>query len=69
MPADSWTCRHDRILGVYITKEGCMRRMDLVLTPWAERPFALLGWTGSRQYLRFLRQHADHCGMTLNSHG
>ena len=28
----------------------------------------MLGWTGSRQYLRFLRQHAVDLGMNLNSH-
>ena len=34
----------------------------------AELPFCLLGWTGSKQYERFLRQHAADCGMKLNSH-
>lgn len=42
--------------------------MDLIITPWEEYPFCLLGWTGSKQYLRFLRQHAGNCKMYLNSH-
>ncbi|KAK9792746.1 hypothetical protein WJX73_004619 [Symbiochloris irregularis] len=71
LPGDSPSLaedRHDRILGIYITRSGHMRRTDLVMCPWRERAFALLGWTGSRQYVRFLREHAGNCGMKLSSH-
>lgn len=27
-----------------------------------------VGWIGSRQFLRFMRQHAKDCGMYLTSH-
>lgn len=43
--------------------------MDVMVIPPDMWPFALLGWSGSKQYLRFMRQHAGHCGLNLNSHG
>lgn len=51
-----------------MTETGKVRRLDLIITPHEEYPFCLLGWTGSKQYLRFLRQHAGNCNMYLNSH-
>ena len=34
------------------------------------QPFALIGWTGSKQYNRFLRRFAiDERGLILTSHG
>lgn len=42
--------------------------MDVILVPWASMPMALVGWTGSKAWLRFMRQHASNCGMLLNSH-
>ena len=45
-----------------------MRRIDIIIAPAEECAFCVLGWTGSRQYLRFLRQHAVDLGMALNSH-
>ena len=60
--------RYDHLLGMYITEGGKVRRLDLIFTIPAELPFCLLGWTGSKQYERFLRQHAADCGMKLNSH-
>lgn len=52
--------RYDHIWGIYITKSGKRRRMDLIFVPpdchsWV---FAYTGWTGSKQYLRFMRTHA-----------
>lgn len=61
-------CRFDKVFGMFITQDGKIRRMDLIITPHEEYPFCLLGWTGSKQYLRFLRQHAGNCNMYLNSH-
>ncbi|KAL3160377.1 hypothetical protein ABBQ32_010704 [Trebouxia sp. C0010 RCD-2024] len=60
--------RFDKVFGMFITQDGKIRRMDLIITPHEEYPFCLLGWTGSKQYLRFLRQHAGNCNMYLNSH-
>lgn len=53
---------------MFVSQSGKVRRMDLIICPFEEYPFCLLGWTGSKQYLRFLRQHAGNCNMYLNSH-
>ena len=60
---------YDHIWGIFITAAGRRRRCDVMLIPPAMWPFALLGWSGSKQYLRFMRQHAGNCGMNMNSHG
>ncbi|XP_026548377.1 DNA-directed DNA/RNA polymerase mu, partial [Notechis scutatus] len=45
-------------------------RVDLVVTPYSQFPFALLGWTGSRNFERDLRRFSKkEKKMTLNSHG
>ena len=61
-------CRHDHIFGNFRTADGKVRRIDIIIAPAEEQAFCVLGWTGSRQYLRFLRQHAVDRGMHLNSH-
>uniref|UniRef100_A0ABM5EQ36 DNA-directed DNA/RNA polymerase mu n=1 Tax=Pogona vitticeps TaxID=103695 RepID=A0ABM5EQ36_9SAUR len=44
-------------------------RVDLVVTPYSQFPFALLGWTGSRIFERDLRRFAKReKKMLLNSH-
>ncbi|NWV32105.1 TDT nucleotidylexotransferase, partial [Grantiella picta] len=44
-------------------------RVDLVITPFEQYPYALLGWTGSRQFGRDLRRYAAHeRKMTLDNH-
>ena len=43
-------------------------RVDFVYVPINQWPFALVGWTGSRQYNRFLRHFAREQGYCLNSH-
>ncbi|KAH0623089.1 hypothetical protein JD844_031031 [Phrynosoma platyrhinos] len=44
-------------------------RVDLVVTPFGQFPYALLGWTGSRNFERDLRRFAKHeKKMVLNSH-
>ncbi len=60
--------RFDHIFGNYLTHGGKVRRMDVIIAPPAERAACILGWTGSRQYLRFLRQYAADRGLHLNSH-
>ena len=61
-------CRYDKLLGMYITRGGTVRRMDIILAPPEELQMCLIAWTGSKQYLRFLRQHAINRGMSLSAH-
>ncbi|XP_045053337.2 DNA-directed DNA/RNA polymerase mu isoform X2 [Desmodus rotundus] len=45
-------------------------RVDLVVAPVSQFPFALLGWTGSKHFERELRQFSrKERGLWLNSHG
>ncbi|XP_011802142.1 PREDICTED: DNA-directed DNA/RNA polymerase mu isoform X1 [Colobus angolensis palliatus] len=45
-------------------------RVDLVVTPISQFPFALLGWTGSKLFQRELRRFSrKEKGLWLNSHG
>ncbi|XP_055969448.1 DNA-directed DNA/RNA polymerase mu [Sorex fumeus] len=45
-------------------------RVDLVVAPDSEFPFALLGWTGSKHFERELRRFSrKERGLWLNSHG
>ncbi|XP_055480015.1 DNA-directed DNA/RNA polymerase mu isoform X2 [Psammomys obesus] len=45
-------------------------RVDLVVTPSSQFPFALLGWTGSQLFERELRRFSwREKGLRLNSHG
>ncbi|GAB0192169.1 DNA nucleotidylexotransferase [Grus japonensis] len=44
-------------------------RVDLVITPFEQYAYALLGWTGSRQFGRDLRRYANHeRKMILDNH-
>nr|XP_060623022.1 DNA nucleotidylexotransferase [Anolis sagrei ordinatus] len=44
-------------------------RVDLVVSPFEQHAFALLGWTGSRQFERDLRRYATHeKKMMLDNH-
>lgn len=45
-------------------------RVDLVVAPISQFPFALLGWTGSKHFERELRRFSrKERGLCLNSHG
>ncbi|NXI72195.1 TDT nucleotidylexotransferase, partial [Anseranas semipalmata] len=45
-------------------------RVDLVISPFEQYAYALLGWTGSRQFGRDLRRYATHeRKMMLDNHG
>ncbi|XP_051656630.1 DNA nucleotidylexotransferase isoform X2 [Manacus candei] len=45
-------------------------RVDLVITPFEQYAYALLGWTGSREFGRDLRRYASHeRKMILDNHG
>lgn len=45
-----------------------VRRVDLIVPPWSQRVCAILGWMGSRQYERALRDYAKKVGYRLSSH-
>ena len=53
---------------MFKTKAGRWRRLDVIVAIKEEHAACVLGWTGSRQWLRFLRNHAAKRGMALNSH-
>jgi hypothetical protein len=59
---------YDHLWCIFITPDGRRRRLDVMLVPPAMWVHALMGWTGSKQYLRFLRQHAGNLGLSWNSH-
>jgi DNA polymerase beta len=48
---------------------GKPRRLDILLTPSHEYPFALLHFTGSQQYNIQVRNHAIRLGYSLSEHG
>ncbi|XP_068702707.1 DNA nucleotidylexotransferase-like [Montipora foliosa] len=49
---------------------GLVRRVDLIVTPYKQFPFALLGWTGSKQFNRSIRDYAwKTFQIKLSSHG
>ncbi len=47
---------------------GKARRLDLLLTPYDEYPYALLYFTGSDKFNVAFRQHATAQGYTMNEH-
>jgi len=45
------------------------RRIDIMFTPPEEYPFAILYFTGSKEFNTKMRQHALDIGYTMNEHG
>ena len=45
-----------------------LRRIDIVVTVWIERAFALHAWTGSRMLNRMTRLLANEHGLSLSAH-
>jgi len=45
------------------------RRVDFMYSPPLEYPFAILYFTGSKNFNTFMRQRALHIGLTMNEHG
>lgn len=59
-----------KFMGVCQTsKKGKFRRLDILLTPPEEYPFALLYFTGSDKFNVAMRKHALTKGVSLNEHG
>ncbi|KAK9820638.1 hypothetical protein WJX81_002025, partial [Elliptochloris bilobata] len=62
--------RFDHLFGMFRTEADAVRRLDVIIATFEERAFCILGWTGTRQFLRFMRSYAaDVLGMHLNAHG
>jgi DNA polymerase/3'-5' exonuclease PolX len=57
-----------KCMAVCTVGNGCFRRLDLLLTPTEEYPFAILYFTGSDKFNIRMRQHALDRGYTLNEH-
>jgi DNA polymerase/3'-5' exonuclease PolX len=55
-------------LGYVRLGDGRVRRLDLLLTPRAEYPFAVLYFTGSDKFNIAFRGHCGKLGYTLNEH-
>nr|XP_023838835.1 LOW QUALITY PROTEIN: DNA-directed DNA/RNA polymerase mu-like [Salvelinus alpinus] len=66
MPRVSWVLGHSQCSG---PRSWRAVRVDLVVSPYSQFAFALLGWTGSKLFERELRRWAVHeKAMTLSSH-
>ncbi|XP_056350370.1 DNA nucleotidylexotransferase [Oenanthe melanoleuca] len=66
---DNSTCNTSKKLGMAEVKDWKAIRVDLVITPFEQYAYALLGWTGSRQFGRDLRRYAAHeRKMILDNH-
>jgi hypothetical protein len=48
--------KHHKLFALFITSEGLHRRIDLIFVVPQSLPWGLLGWIGSKQYLRMLKQ-------------
>jgi DNA polymerase/3'-5' exonuclease PolX len=47
-----------------------IRRVDLIVSPPDQYPFALVSWTGSKQFNRSMRRYSvKECGMSVTAHG
>ena len=56
-------------IGKLPLKDAIPRRLDFLYTSLNEFPFALLYFTGSKDFNTAMRQHALNLGLTLNEHG
>ncbi|XP_033371688.1 DNA nucleotidylexotransferase isoform X3 [Parus major] len=66
---DNSTCSTSEKLEMAEVKDWKAIRVDLVITPFEQYAYALLGWTGSRQFGRDLRRYAAHeRKMILDNH-
>jgi DNA polymerase/3'-5' exonuclease PolX len=60
---------HDKVFGVWRTREGRHRRIDIVVNSFPEElPLCRLAWTGSRTFSRLLRLHAQNQSLYLSAH-
>ncbi|NXX79404.1 TDT nucleotidylexotransferase, partial [Urocolius indicus] len=67
--ADNSSCNTSKHFDTAEVKDWKAIRVDLVITPFEQYAYALLGWTGSRQFGRDLRRYANHeRKMILDNH-
>jgi hypothetical protein len=53
----------------YRERSAYVRRVDLVVVPAEQWGFAVMGWTGSRQWNRWVRDYSRRVrGLSLTSH-
>ncbi|GAB5354350.1 hypothetical protein AAMO2058_000111100 [Amorphochlora amoebiformis] len=57
--------QYDRVFGAFRTSEDKVRRIDIIVVPYIEMPFALLSWTGNVLFNRNLRQYCKDRGLYL----
>ncbi|NWU10302.1 TDT nucleotidylexotransferase, partial [Cephalopterus ornatus] len=68
--ADNSSYNMSKKLDMAEVKDWKAIRVDLVITPFEQYAYALLGWTGSREFGRDLRRYASHeRKMILDNHG
>jgi len=61
---------NESILSNLNASNSIARRIDLIISPIDQFPFAILGWTGSRQFIRSIRLYSEReKQMKLSSHG
>jgi DNA polymerase/3'-5' exonuclease PolX len=58
-----------KLMGYVKLKEGIPRRIDILVTPIQEYPYALLYFTGSEAFNIAFRKYALKKGYSLNEHG
>ena len=44
--------KSDRVFGIFMTSNGVLRRVDIIVVAFLEWPFTLLSWTGSKVRVR-----------------
>lgn len=67
------TCEDSELSPLEMSKQPrdwLARRVDLIVSPYSQYYYALVGWTGNKQFNRDLRTYAKkELGMHLTSHG
>lgn len=57
-----------KCMAISALPEGTGRRLDLLMTPREQMPFAVMYFTGSDSYNVAMRKKANELGLTLNEH-
>lgn len=58
----------DHLFGVFRTRSGHLRHLDIIACPWPARPHALLGWSGSTLFIRLLNTAGGSAGLRQTNH-
>ena len=66
----TYACKSKKFMGVVkLNDVNIARRLDILITPPKEYPFALLYFTGSKDHNVMMRSRASAMGYRLNEHG